>query len=344
MKRCIFLAILCLCALYGQTKLFDIVQYTAQLPVSKDTWAQIDAAGRGILSHNITARMGEAEIESESRSVQAELLLCEGSAESNHFRLLAGHWPRPALGDIPTAALQIDAAQALFADPYVKIGQNITINGQRCTLVGLFSDSGFFSAMQERAVVMAYDDQSAQGLIEFCFKSGNAPLYREFLENTLFAQGVNDIDNIARINACIIAVALLILLSRPATQSVRKIRTDFRQIAESLQAHSVKVYSGENLRLHRRDMALFVMKTIVLSFLILCAAIFLTKFLYLPPAILPENLRSLTQILNTIRSYSIAQNAGLSAPSASLSQAQTARTLAWFLLVCSSTREHRRIL
>jgi len=311
MIKRIILAALCLILLNTQTHLFNIVQYETRLPLTEDMLAQIDNAGRGVVSSAISVRKGTTWLQYGENSAEAVWYMCTGDMmEQNGYRLTAGHWPMEGLGDDKHIALHIDIAQAFITNPEELLGQIVELGGEKHTVVGLFwHANGPLMQLEKAAVVTPYDGESETGVIEYRFRPGESALYREFIANTIGATAVNDIDTMARTNACLLALCLIFCTISPAKTSYRKLKTKWSELTSDVRTQMKTDYWPQTEKSHAKDALLLTIITAVAAALFAAAYVALAQYFYIPLGLLPDNLRSLSLIIETVREYAIAQNA-----------------------------------
>jgi len=344
MIKRVLLAVLCLILLQSQTRLFDIVQYETRLPLTEDMLAQIENAGRGVISSTISVREGTTWLRYGENSAEAAWYMCTGNAmEQNGYRLTAGHWPVAGLGDEKHIAVHTDIAQAFIADPELLLGQEIQLNGAAHTVVGLFRHTnGPLTQLEKIAVVTPYDGEPETGVIEYRFRAGEAALYREFIANTIGATAVNDIDAMARTNACLLAISLIFCTISPAKTAYRKLKTKWNELASDIRAQSRTDYWPQTVKANAKDAAALTGLTILAAAPFAAAYILISRFFYIPLGLLPDNLRSLSLIVETVREYAAAQNADPGAATALRAQARVICIAALILLGSSVSLQTTR--
>lgn len=322
MIKRILLAALCLILLNTQTRLFNIVQYETHLPLTEDMLAQIDNAGRGVVSSAISVRKGTTWLQYGENSAEAVWYMCTGDMmEQNGYRLTAGHWPMEGLGDDKHIALHIDIAQAFITDPELLIGQEIELNGAEHTVVGLLRHTnGPLTQLEKVAVVTPYDNEPEIGIIEYRFRDGEAALYRDFIADTIGATAVNNIDAMARTNACLLALCLIFCTISPAKTSYRKLKTKWSELTSDVRTQMKTDYWPQTAKSHAKDALLLTIITAVAAAPFAAAYVALAQYFYIPLGLLPDNLRSLSLIIETVREYAIAQNADPGAATALLAE------------------------
>jgi len=333
MIKRILLAALCLILLNTQTRLFNIVQYETRLPLTEDMNAQIQNAGRGVFSSAISVRKGTAWLRYSENSAEAAWYLCTGSMmEQNGYRLTAGHWPVAGLGDQKHIAVHMDIAQVFIADPELLIGQEIELNGAPHTVVGLFRHAnGPLTQLERAGCATPYEGEAETGVIEYRFRAGEAALYREFIANTIGATAVNDIDTMARTNVCLLALCILFCTISPAKTAYRRLKTKWYELASDVRTQMKTDYWLETAKIHAKDALLLTMISAAAAVPFAAVYIWLSHFFYIPLGLLPDNLRSLTLIIDTVREYAIAQNNDPGAATAFLAHVRLVRIAALIL-------------
>lgn len=334
MIKRILLAVLCIVLLNAQTRLFNIVQYETHLPLTEDMLAQIENAGRGVLSSAISVRKGTTWLRYGENSAEAAWYMCTGNAmEQNGFLLTAGHWPMGGLGDEKHIALHVDIAQVFITDPELLLGEKVKLNGEKHSVVGLFRHAnGPLTQLEKTACVTPYDGESETGVIEYRFRDGESALYREFIASTIGAAAVNDIDTIARTNACLLALSLIFCTISPAQTAYRKLKVKWNELISDVRTQMKTDYWSHTAKMHAKDAALLIIITATAAAPFAAAYIWLSRYLYIPLGLLPDNLRSLSLIVETVREYTIAQNADPGAATALLAHVRSVRTAALILV------------
>lgn len=334
MIKRILLAVLCLILLSTQTSLFNIVQYEARLPLTEDMLAQIDNAGRGVVSSAISVRKGTTWLRYGENSAEAAWYLCTGGMmEQNGYRLTAGHWPMAGNGDEKHIALHIDIAQTFITDPSLLIGEKVKLNGAAHTVVGLFRHANSpLTQLEKTACVTPYENDAETGVIEFRFRDGEAALYREFIADTIGATSINDIDAMARTNACLLALSLILCTISPAKMAFRKLKTKWNELISDVRTQMKTDYWPRAYQTHAKDAALLTIVTAAAAVPFAAAYIWLSRFLCIPLGLLPDNLRSLSLIIETVREYAIAQNTDPGAATALLASVSLVRVCALMLI------------
>lgn len=334
MIKRILLAAFCLILLSTQTRLFNIVQFETRLPLTEDMLAQIENAGRGVLSSAISVRKGNAWLRYGENSAEAAWYLCTGNAmEQNGFLLTAGHWPMEGLGDEKHIALHIDIAQAFITDPALLIGEKVELNGVAHSVVGLFRHAnGPLTQLEKAACVTPYEGEEETGVIEYRFRDGEAALYREFIAVTIGATAVNDIDTMARTNACLLALSLILCTISPAKAAHRKLKTKWSELTSDVRTQMKTDYWSHTAKMYAKDAVLLTILTATAAAPFAAVYIALARYLYIPLGLLPDNLRSLSLIVETVREYAIAQNTDPGAATALLAHVRSVRTAALILV------------
>lgn len=334
MIKRILLAALCLILLNTQMRLFNIVQYETHLPLTEDMLAQIDNAGRGVVSSAISVRKGTTWLQYGENSAEAVWYMCTGDMmEQNGYRLTAGHWPVASLGDEKHIALHVDIAQDFILDPEELIGQRVELNGVAHTVVGLFRHaSSPLTQLEQTACVTPYAGDAETGVIEYRFRDGEAALYREFIANTIGATAVNDIDSAARVNACLLALSLVYLTISPARTVYRRLKAKWRELHNCISMQLNKEYWPRAYKAHAKDAASLTGITVLAAAPFIAAYVFLARYLYISLGLLPDNLRSLSLIIETVREYAMVQNIHPGAATALRAQVCIIRMMALCLL------------
>lgn len=334
MVKRIILAVLCLILLNTQTRLFNIVQYETRLPLTEDMLAQIENAGRGVISSTISVRKGTTWLRYGENSAEAAWYLCTGSMmEQNGYRLTAGHWPMEGLGDEKYTALHIDIAQAFITNPEELLGQIVELGGEKHSVVGLFRHAnGPLTQLEKTACVTPYEGELETGVIEYCFRTGESALYRDFIANTIGATAVNDIDTMARTNACLLALGLIFCTISPAQMAYRKLKVKWNELASNIRTQTKTDYWPVTAKAHAKDAVLLTILTATAAAPFAAAYIALARYLYIPLGLLPDNLRSLSLIIDTVREYAADQNTDPGVATALLAHVRSVRTAALILV------------
>lgn len=336
MLRRVLAAVFCLLLLYSQTRLFDIVQYEAALPLTEDRLARIETAGRNTGKSSVSVRAGEVWLGFGNNMAGAQWYWCTGNAmESNGYRLTAGQWPADGQGDEQFVALQQDLAQKFSPDPQTLLGRSISIYGEEYIVVGLFAHNDWLPARTERmAIVTPYTGQETTGVIEFQFRSGYAALYRDYIADALGASAVNDIDRCARINACLLGLCLFILTITPAKMVLQWQREMWKGLKEEIFARQKTQYWPQTVRQ-------IAPRALGMAFLSGAAAVlfggvwlWLGRYIYVPQALLSYDLRSLSRIVDTVYDYAVMQNGMRSIMTARWAGVRCMRMIALILPGC----------
>jgi len=251
----------------------------------------------------------------------------------NGYRLTDGHWPMAGLGDEKHIALHVDIAQMFITDPMLLIGEKVELNGAAHKVVGLFRHTnGPLTQLEKTAVVTPYEDEAETGVIEFRFRDGEAALYREFIAVTIGASAVNDIDTVARTNACLLALSLILCTISPAQMAYRKLKTKWSELTSDVRTQMKTDYWSHTAKMYAKDAVLLTILTATAAAPFAAVYIALARYLYIPLGLLPDNLRSLSLIVETVREYAIAQNADPGAETALRAQVYLIRMTALCLL------------